>query len=89
MASDWITVAQAAGILDRPEEEVGKMIEDDSVETLSAGDVEGQIQLVPRDYVETKKAELEAEAEREKERARKTAEAEGGGRSCRRGGGRP
>jgi len=54
MATEWITVDQAAELLKTTPEEVIALMEADQVESLSAGDVKGPIRLVPRDYVERK-----------------------------------
>ena len=70
MANDWITLAQASDILERSEDEVGEFLAADGVETLSAGDVDGPIRLVPRQYVEKKREELEREAKRREARRR-------------------
>lgn len=59
MANDWMTFEQAAKTLNKTPEEVAELLATDEVETLAAGDVNGQIKLVPRDYVEAK---LQAES---------------------------
>ena len=60
MAADWITIQQAAALLGKTPEEVSTSLEQDGVETLSVGDVDGALQLVPKDYVDQK---LEAQSE--------------------------
>lgn len=64
MATEWITVDQAAELLKTTPEEVIALMEADQVESLSAGDVKGPIQLVPRDYVERKTREAAPGEER-------------------------
>ncbi len=71
MASDWITIAQAAETLGKTEAEVRALLEEDGVETLSAGDVSGEIALAPREYVERKREELSRAAKRGKPGSRR------------------
>lgn len=54
MANDWMTLEQAAQTLNKTPEEVAEILGADQVETLSVGDVDGPIELVPREYVESK-----------------------------------
>jgi len=54
MAADWITIQQAAALLGRTPEDLGTSLEQDEVQTLSVGDVNGPILLVPKEYVDQK-----------------------------------
>ncbi len=58
MPSNWITIAQAADMLDKSEGDLRALLEADYVETLAAGDVAGEIELAPRDYIERKREEI-------------------------------
>ena len=70
MANDWITFAQAAEMLGKAEDDIRELIAADEVETMSVGDVDGQIELLPREYIEQKRKDMELEAKRRRRRRR-------------------